>query len=1777
MSPEERAKLVQGISDAYAGAVPDEEALQGPAVVEPRVPPQRAPDVPFAERRLEDAASERYALSDTAHAPLRAQDTVQGVEGKPLPTTTSWADQVARSFLPQVVTRDERPASAEETAEANLANLPRTAAEVALGPIVDPRFREFAKELADPSRDTLTPEPEMGTPTENGVLYLMRLLGTVAPAIVGETVERAPAPDVAGAASAYAQQQGAAEIARRFFTPSTVGQQVLGYDPNDELRVNRGSAVGNWAQGTLERIERGQAFEEDMRRAFKARLGSDWENTGWWLGLGLDMFGDWEGNLAKALGAPAKIARSADALGALIPEGLRSERSLLWDAIKGNELQSARWMADRQAPDLLSGAMDPDQLPDKARQFVEEVSQNDYGASFRDLLAADQQEQAGPLQRFPPTESAGPRPSPGPTAAELRAQIADLEQQHAANVSAAQAQHAGKQGLVSFVQGAQELRARDFEAQAEELERNAQALDFTAEALRTQLPEPELSTASQRANPVPSGPVYKTAAEARAGAKAEREAAKAARLEKREARTLAKERGAGAKSPENKAIAAQLPRPKRVKESGRFHLPEGSGTERRVVGSIPREETLNPGAVQDQLERSRAAADEAAAMREQAEVLRERARHTRYLSPREEPFVPPAEPGELAGARATLARIERLEVPQNAREARAVLTSGDQGAGFRQLGDALEQSVDDPKYLVRDRAGTLVDEGRLADVLPIATRKPERGLEVWYGTQRPVARWGPSGFKADHLFASDVERAVIDHIRAADPGLSTSVPDLPPKPLSPQEIVGQTVADFVSGAPPPGPQGSTPLGGRAAAALRKGYALAVRDTIGADRLKQLPGVFTMVAREDHGPILEQAAKLRGGLTAERAAQVIRGDAELTDAERAAWSRLLPGVDLTHPTIRDWNDAYHNSIKEAGGFLSDARYRIQGNPSYADRILLMLKDPHIRERVGFELKKRGPVGFLAHQLVQGFTADALARLPESARVAVKELRTAVQTEIGALMRAIRRGGRPVEDILRDAVTDLRLPHPDEIDRAKWIQQGHRLDYHIEQLRNRWVGVRPSWLDTHDPVAAAGGLKGWAEATFARQRHIAQDWILTHLALDGADVGETGDLAARVRKLQPDTLERVYNEFVRRGDPNGPELAAVLAGFGHKPADPMSALAQWTIAARAKSVAGQVLDQLVFEGIGVRASDPRIPALRAVLTGEHRVWNEAAQRWHHLYTDAEVTWATRMLKGWAIEPGMGTSSTLKAVAGSDVLIPRFLADEANRLIKVGTFRGSAELTPYKLLNNLYILWKQVATHGFIVPNAAHFVGQMVGLVPTLVTTVGYKGAASALGTLLWSDAALTGELVKRVGGRSWPTFQPRAWEGVVLRAGDLLYGIDELEDVARRIGLGETRPDFEVANQIAELLQGEPGNGPLAWNKLRQGLAWWQELLQSTAGAFDLHGRIAVYLDGVKQGLPLEQAAVRARDAMLDFRELTPFEATYMRLVFTFYAYMRKSADAMVRAAIRDPARVASQARLAYQGLQGTGLAGVQLGALSDSDVSRLIAYSDRDVTDKNGRPNRLYDRNWVTSAPIGVGEALGTLRMLLPLPRLGLDWRGDLQSLNPGAQALAVAALGRRLDRDIDRPWMNKVPPFLMDIPVIGKWLGDALGIGPEPLTKFDDPLLADDDASDAAGVPAYWAAGTRYDTTTPAEQEAQRRAWQEVALFLGRPFSTIEGVAEGIGLERAPPYVTQGEAAFDALLGFKHRPVLTQEESVRRFELRRESALRDAANQVRPPEGIGPR
>ena len=1586
------------------------------------IPTQKQADLPEARRDLRDAAQERFGLgNDPFLADQMAGEAERAVLPPTPPVDESFTSLLARALLPQTVTRDLRPLSAAEMAEAAAKRAPTVVRQAllpapeALGFLEELTGSEFAPEFPewfrDPSRNILTPEEQQGLRTENGALYLMRVLGSGAEALVTETAERLPLPDVAGAAGAATPGDAAAA----FFSLAPAGRQVLGFDPGALQRVRREeNPVEDWARGVLERVERGAGFQDDMALAFKTRGGEDWENTGWKVGLAVSLLTNWEGAIAKGPKVLARIERASRTLPELVPEGLTTGRSLLVDAIKGNEIEAGEWLGEPVAKEVVAKRLDPAHLPPKVKVFAEQIAQYEHDATWGDLLEAEGLDLPTP---------AVPDPA------------------HAANVAAI-----------------------------------AQAQAQAAQTLKGLVPSAGSNPAAAVANPA-------TAAVTRAGQRVARQ-----RLPAFEAN-------------------------QHVNDAEDF-------------------------------------------WRQTTELYRRLAAR-----------------GELDPLGYHIIHSE----------------------GWRRFDDAADQSVDDAVYVLRAKNGDVIHGavGTFAEMAELALKRQKHATdEIWYGSRRPVARWTTSGgdlhFGADYFFSSPVEERMLKLLRKNDPralpkrlqqAVALGKP-LPSLTRSAQQAIGHTLANAVTGAPTSAvAQVQTP--GVVADVIRKAYRLAARDAVGSDVLEMLPST-ALVAKGDRARILAQVDQ-RLPLTADEALQVIHGTRPLDPKEAALWKAIVPEMDTAKPSVADWQRLHERLTAEAAGVLNDARYRVQGMRGFADRLTGAFKDLHVRRGPGKLIAERwGGIGWFITEMSRAFAQDVLDRMPPQARTVWKQLRLTIEADADELAREIKAAaGRNPLDVITASLQRYKVPHPSDLERAESIVTAPAAQYaqEIGELRQAWRGTdRPTWLDHDDELIYSSGMRFWARDVRKAGADAARDWLLVNLELAKKGASATSSAAYLAIKAKPDEeLLPLLTEFAQRGNTGGPILARLLGEHGADLPDQGEALIAFALHARKEGKINEALGRMVRNGMAVRASDPRLPALQAMLLDKHRAWNAAAKRWEYAYPEAQITWARSRLTDWGLEPGAGSSLVAPVGARQAVFVPEFLSDEAERLLRLGII-SSKDLTPYQVVNRLFRLFKEATTHGILLPNPAHFTGQMLSIMPTLVTTQGLGGAMSAMGQLFYSRAPLCSALVKRLGGKGFPTFRPRALEAAMLRTADgRLIPIEELEEVARRLQLGETRTDFEVAHGLQGVLQQPPaGVASDLWGRLSGAVGDWQHQIRMFAGAFDLNARIAVFVDQVAKGVPLEQAALEARRAALDFRDLTPFESKYMRFIFTFYAFMRKNSDAYLNALLRDPARVTAQMRLARASLTSSGLSGLQLGGMTDADVSRLNIYSS-DVVSEEGRPHPNYRLNRVASTPLGVGEWLGTMRMLMPIPSEGPDLIGLAQSLNPAVQALLLPLQGRRIERDIDRPWGNRIPPWMLDAPG-GDLLADAVGAGWEPLGPTDDPLLADDDATLAAGVPAYWAAGSVSNpTATPEQRLRQRILWQEILVWLGRPLSTVELDLQAIGLAETPPTMTQGEAFFDAMLGFRHRPVPTEEETIRRAQMARQARLQDVTEELRPPQGIGPR
>ena len=892
---------------------------------------------------------------------------------------------------------------------------------------------------------------------------------------------------------------------------------------------------------------------------------------------------------------------------------------------------------------------------------------------------------------------------------------------------------------------------------------------------------------------------------------------------------------------------------------------------------------------------------------------------------------------------------------------------------------------------------------------------------------------------------------------------------------------------------------------------------------------------------------------------------------------------MPGSRTQPLTAELYFAARRAALDEVGGVLADARYRVQGMLPLGEKLIRTLSDPHINRHNRAGIAKAVSESLPVRLGAKMFTENVLGRMPTQVRELWQGLKTTIALNADDLARLVedelKAGGNALEVMTR-IVQRYPTIHPDDLAQASRIL-GDELSMTrkatLDELRTNWRGARPEWLDDPHDIVAMSGARAWARDTEETAADVARDWLRS-LEASGAKRGEgAGDLAGEVAQLKTEQLLPLYNEAIVRGETNGPVSAALRSQLHMGEFDETKALVAFALRIRISAAVGKIADQLIDAGGAIRVKDVRLPALRSVLEDKARVWN--GERWEYKHTEAQVTWALNRLEDWGIEPGANTKIVTSQLGHTAVKIPEFLAQEIDSILKSGALEGSSwEKASIGVIHGkLMRYYKEGITHGFVVPIVPYFLGQLTGMLPTLVVTRGWKGAAD---TILSASSPfryplLVGELVKRAGGYGHPLARVRTAEGRMLQtvSGDLV-SVEQMEAAIRRHGLHETRAAFEVQTGLMEVLR----NADRSWYnplKLAKSARWWQEIIRKVAGTVDLNARIATFVDMVEKGMPLDTAAIEAKKSVLDFRDLTHFEQHYARLVVTFYAFLRKNADAHVRALLTHPERVISQMRLAHASITHSGLTNIELGQMRDQDVGRLAFSNDEEVVNDQGRVHPLYRMNRVTSPPISVVDWLMQMRMLTVYDQNAKDEL--LSSLTLPFQLAAIWLQGRKLDREFDSPRSNRIPPVVVDL--LPSFVLDTFGIGwakLEPM-KGDDPLIRDEDASHEAGADAIWVAGAPSVNGDPGWQAQKRKLWQTALLFLQRPITEAQLASEALGFRPPPPHMLQIESTRDLLLGTKTLPVPRETAVIEKWKRGKAGRLEDAARDIRNPDGVGPR
>jgi hypothetical protein len=259
----------------------------------------------------------------------------------------------------------------------------------------------------------------------------------------------------------------------------------------------------------------------------------------------------------------------------------------------------------------------------------------------------------------------------------------------------------------------------------------------------------------------------------------------------------------------------------------------------------------------------------------------------------------------------------------------------------------------------------------------------------------------------------------------------------------------------------------------------------------------------------------------------------------------------------------------------------------------------------------------------------------------------------------------------------------------------------------------------------------------------------------------------------------------------------------------------------------------------------------------------------------------------------------------------------------------------------------------------------------------------------------------------------------------------------------------------------------------------------------------------------------------------------------------------------------------------------GTTEVEQGALTDQDIARLTLFKDDQVVGKSGVPHPLYRMKRYTTSPIGLPEWLSHMSMMSPWKMASGQGQRELAGMSsPFLQSAAIVAQGRKLDRTFSTAQTNMVPPILLEGP-FGEKVMEWFGIGPEPLEPGEDPSLAQEEATRLLGTPARWTAGGQ-DLLEGNKEAAlrHRAAFQHFMIWLGRPIDQLQTLGEATGMVEPPPHMTDWDSTLELLTGIRTRPVLHEDEVLRR---RGEQQVRELRSFASPehglglPPGIGPR
>lgn len=1639
------------------------------------------------------------------------------------------------------------------------------------------------------------PNDLRGLPAENGIMYLLRVLGSTAEAGAIETAERTPVniPQamVGGAAQKALDATGIKpptlfEKVVHELEPVTFGE-IIGAPPGHAQKVDRESPMGDWFQGFLERVERGEGAEVDGATIATNLFGPEYANAGYVGGLLMSFLVDWEGAAGRLPAKMADIGRTARAMGELNGASLIDN---LAPALSSTVVDVAPTIGRQLAADVEAGRKTIDELG-PLRPFLVDVA----AAEGRTIEEVATEDGLRKLDLSDPEQLAREKQPAigGPTSSMYTAaQPADgwgLEREGTLGGSVEKRAPTGDTGPAAPMMGSWRAELSDLERRA-----NEQSTEVLPVSKDVMLRSPKYGAANEQKFWLNEG-----------------KEPPSTWVKSKMADTVDVETPAALTAGEWSRLSEL--RQRAVNEDAVAKLRTGPGD---ATGATPREFYDNRDAIK-RLEEQRRLGDEA---NEPGD----------FMGPLDAGF------GDVEAAALRRARGGgEPPAPAPVKGKRAQVIGPDQAPGNQ--------------YVIRNERRDVVPNGvhtSLADAVAHMRKRSGGGVQgdvLWRSGQRPIGTWAEVVVERfddnDQKLAEGTGEFKLVPTRGADGAdlawFEENMRNQPtarprPFPKGGGDVAGKVLLEAATGRKMP----TTPPMTATGRMVEQAVALWARDKLGSDQLVFLP-TGALVSHADRSRILgavQRDLELVGlGARGDQDLAMLSGKKPMTPEQRGAVAGLAREYGLDPRADYSQPDAFLSlqkaAVRHHGGVLADAKSRVRGVPAFAQRLRTTLATLHTDRRAWSGFAKT------ARQLpfVQAFTSkffdDALAALPPEPRAALQEGRSQMERVGDDLVpsakaaldaKRVERGLKPWEVMTDDDVAAALSTlfanarwalHPTQLDRVAAIE-GALLDGSVLKLAEdpSVRGLLPSYARTsNDPVLVAAGLQQYAKDIRSIQRDAGQDYIRMLLMTAGHSVKAEGDLAKNVTHLTEESLRQVYNEVVVKGDFMGPTTTRLMASLTTGKPKPDQAILAFMAQQRQKEIITRTFDRLVSTGAVLKLDERFVRSAQAGTDVPHvltRLLNGTAHR--TLENGARVydtppgatAWAERLLWSMGLEPGSGAK--LNQVALSDTrrfLLPEQTQNAVIQALTGGRIRSVEDAVAEGLAKpdaleegvmEAYRLWKEFATTGVILPRPSYFLGQALGQLQTLGMNRSLGDLAKtaphvlAQGLPMIKKPGMVGELITRLKDPDLhPRFAPFSPANEFLRSADgTLHSLDQLEDGLRGNGLADSIVAYETAPQMQRVIA---ENNTLLGRVLLPAREW-QRHVRDFAGGFDQAARVSIFLQEVERGVPYAEAARTAKATALDFRALTPFEANVMRKTFTFYAYLRKSTDALAWALLNHPGRVTRQMRLAHWSFARDKTA-EEIGAASNREPGRLrpgklwnnvkdlfgggAPGADSawrgDFFDKSGRANPRYTWSMQT-APIGISDYILLQGMIDPMGAL-------TDSLNPMLDMSAILLMRRKVGREFDTDRANTVPSWMIDAPD-GNILAQYLGVGPVELDpERDDPAEASVSATQANnGRPSKWAAGASVEAVASNDQGRYRDRWQQMSLLLGNGTRNVENWAR-VGVPR-PGATSWEELAF--LLGTPLGKELSRDEAVYQSteRLRRpmEEATRGLQGLATPPE-----